>query len=145
MNNKEKAAPQNGTAQTKQGNTTTQPTRHATKLERVALHLLVNGTNGASALSGLAGLNDLNFRNSISGMRLHHGITIADEFFCHINSAGQPERMKRYWLADRVEASKVVELISAKRQQRGADPLSQTQIVRYLTAFPFTSSHLPAA
>ncbi|MGE6263061.1 hypothetical protein [Aeromonas media] len=145
MNKKEKAAPQNGTTQTKQGNTTTQPTRHATKLELVALHLLVSGTQGASALSGLAGLNDLNFRNSISDMRLHHGITIADEFFRHINRVGQPEKMKRYWLQDRDEASKVVDLINVKRQQRGAVPLSQAQIVRYLTAFPFTSGHLPAA
>ncbi|MGL5488364.1 MAG: hypothetical protein ACRDC6_19045 [Shewanella sp.] len=145
MNKKEKVASQNGTTHTKQGDTDTQSIGIATKLELVALHLLENGTQGISALSAFAKLHDLNPRNSISDLRKHHNITISDEFFSHQHAGGDVVHFKRYWLQDRDEASKVVELINVKCQQRGAMPLSEKQIVRYLTLFPIKSSHQPAA
>lgn len=145
MNKKEKVVSQNGTTHTKQGDTITQPISIATKLELVAIHLLENGTQGISALSAFAKLHDLNPRNSISDLRKHHNITISDEFFSHQHAGGDVVHFKRYWLADRDKARKVVVLVNFKRQQRGAMPLSEEQIVRFLTLFPIKPSHQPAA
>ncbi|MEA9428255.1 hypothetical protein [Aeromonas caviae] len=150
MTEKEKAAPQNGTTPITKGNITTLLTKEATKLELVALHLLANGTQGISALSALASLHDLNSRNSISELRRHHGITIKDEYFSHQYNRGETVPMKRYWLAGRSEARKMAELVNLKRKQRGATPLSQQQMARYLVAFPLPAttpahSHQPAA
>ena len=142
---KTKAAPQNGTTQNQQTEHSTAPIRSATKLELVAVHLLENGTNGTSALSGLAGLHDMNFRNSISDLRNKHGIHIPDEGFDHQHSGGETTRMKRYWLADRNQASKLAELVNMKRKKRGAEPLSREQIARYLAAIPASEQPKPAA
>ncbi|WP_439841679.1 hypothetical protein [Aeromonas taiwanensis] len=145
MTEKEKAAPQNGTTPITHADVSTQPTRDATKLELVALHLMENGTEGISALSALAGLHDINLRNSISDLRKHHGITIPDERFSHQHGGGGQTHFKRYWLADRDQARKAAELVNLKRKQRGAMPLSRERIARYLAAFPAKSSHQPAA
>lgn len=145
MAEKQKAAPQNGTTPNTHADVITQPTRDATKLELVALHLVENGPAGISPLSALAGLHDLNPRNSISDLRRHHGITILDEYFSHQHSGRGVTHFKRYWLADRDEARKVAELVNLKRKQRGAASLSRDQIARYLAAFPTQQSHQPAA
>ena len=142
---KTKAAPQNGTTQNMQTEHSITPLRIATKLELVAVHLLENGTNGTSALSGLAGLHDMNFRNSISDLRNKHGIHIPDKGFDHQHSGGETTRMKRYWLADRNQASKLAELVNMKRKKRGAEPLSREQIARYLAAIPTSEQPKPAA
>ena len=142
---KTKAAPQNGTTQNMQTEHSITPLRIATKLELVAVHLLENGTNGTSALSGLAGLHDMNFRNSISDLRNKHGIHIPGEGFDHQHSGGETTRMKRYWLADRNQASKLAELVNMKRKKRGAEPLSREQIARYLAAIPASEQPKPAA
>ena len=141
MKQKEKAAPHCGTTQitclaVDEVHFISPFLVNATKIELVACHLLSNGPMGTSALSGLAGLQDLNFRNSISELRRHHGITILDEFFDHQHSGGGLTRLKRYWLADRDEARKVAELVNHKRKQRGAALLRQKQIAHYLSAFP---------
>lgn len=147
MNQKKKAVPQNGTTSTAttRDDVTTTRTSTATKLERVALHLMENGTQGISALSGLAGLNDLNVRNSIGLLRRDHGVCILDEFFEHQHSGGGVTHLKRYWLADRGEARKAAELVDHKRKQRGAEALSQQKIASYLVNFPINSGHQPAA
>ena len=143
--NKTKAAPQSGTTPNMQTEHSITPLRIATKLELVAVHLLENGTNGTSALSGLAGLHDMNFRNSISDLRNKHGIHIPDKGFDHQHSGGETTRMKRYWLADRNQASKLAELVNMKRKKRGAEPLSREQIARYLAAIPTSEQPKPAA
>lgn len=142
---KQKAVPQNGTTPNTQTEHTITPSRCATKLELVAHHLLENGLVGTSALSGLAGLNDLNFRNSVSLLRRKHGIQIMDEFFPHQHRGGDLVHLKRYWLADRNQARKLVEQVNRKRQARGAPSLSQEQIARYLAAFPPMTYTPPAA
>ena len=53
--------------------------------------------------------------------------------------------MKRYWLADRNQASKLAELVNMKRKKRGAEPLSREQIARYLAAIPTSEQPRPAA
>ena len=141
---KTKAAPQNGTTQNMQTEHSITPLRIATKLELVAVHLLENGTNGTSALSGLAGLHDMNFRNSVSKLR-GCGIQILDERFPHQHSGGEQVYLKRYWLADRNQASKLAELVNMKRKKRGAEPLSREQIARYLAAIPASEQPKPAA
>ena len=141
---KTKAAPQNGTTQNMQTEHSITPLRIATKLELVAVHLLENGTNGTSALSGLAGLHDMNFRNSVSKLR-GCGIQILDERFPHQHSGGEQVYLKRYWLADRNQASKLAELVNMKRKKRGAEPLSREQIARYLAAIPTSEQPRPAA
>ena len=138
MSKKEKAAPQNGT-------TKLEPGQHITKHELVATHLLEQGSQGVSALSGLAGLRDLNLRNSVSLLRRNHGIAITDAFFEHQHSGGGTTRFKRYWLADREQAHKLVALINHWRRQRNALPMEQEQIARYLAAFPATPDELPPA
>ena len=138
MSKKEKAAPQNGTTQL-------EPGQHITKYELVATHLLEQGSQGVSALSGLAGLRDLNLRNSVSLLRRNHGIAITDAFFEHQHSGGGTTRFKRYWLADREQAHKLVALINHWRRQRNALPMEQEQIARYLAAFPATPDELPPA
>lgn len=145
MNQKQKAAPQNGTTPNTQTNVITRPSGEATKLELVALHLVENSTQGVSALSGLAGLHDLNMRNSISLLRRNHGIRILDELFEHQHNGGGQTRFKRYWLADRAEARKVAELVNLKRHQRNALPMGPEQIARYLAAFPVLPGELPPA
>ena len=141
---KTKAAPQSGTTQNMQTEHSITPLRIATKLELVAVHLLENGTNGTSALSGLAGLHDMNFRNSVSKLRWC-GIQILDERFPHQHSGGEQVSFKRYWLADRNQASKLAELVNMKRKKRGAEPLSREQIARYLAAIPASEQPKPAA
>ncbi len=142
---KQKAAPQNGTTLNKQSEHSTCSARCATKLELVATHLLKNGTEGASSLSGLAGLHDLNFRNSISDLR-KMGITIHDERFPHHHSGGGLTYLKRYWIADRREARKVVELVNIRRKTRNEEPLNRELIARLLVVFPSpTSTEQPAA
>lgn len=150
MSKKRKAAPQNGTTLSQHWDLTTKPARDATKLELVALHLVENGTDGISSLSALAGLHDLNPRNSISDLRRHHGITILDEYFSHQHSGDGVARFKRYWIADRAQARKLVELVNLKRRQRGAQPLSQGHVSSYIARFPCptktpASNHQPAA
>ncbi len=145
MTEKEKAAQKNCTTPITRSDVSTQPTRDATKLELVGLHLMENGPEGISALSALAGLHDLNPRNSISELRNQHRISILDEFFSHQHSGGGVARLKRYWLADRDQARKVAVLVNHWRQARNDLPLSQEQIARYLVAFPTKSDHQPAA
>ena len=130
---------------TANGTTKLEPGQHITKHELVATHLLEQGAQGVSALSGLAGLHDLNMRNSISLLRRNHGVAITDAFFEHQHSGGGTTRFKRYWLADREQAHKLVALINHWRRQRNALPMEQEQIARYLAAFPATPDELPPA
>ncbi len=142
---KQKAVPRNGTTLNKQPEHNTSPARCATKLELVATHLLKNGIAGASSLSGLAGLHDLNFRNSISDLR-KMGIVIHDERFPHHHSGGGLAYLKRYWIADRKEAHKVVELVNTRRNARNEESLSKELIACLLVAFPSsTGTEHPAA
>lgn len=124
---------------------TTQPTRCATKHELVAVHLLEQGSQGVSALSGLAGLHDLNMRNSISELRRNHGIAITDAFFEHQHSGGGITRIKRYWLASRGEAYKLVALINHWRKQRQAAPLADDYAAVLCARTPEASTLPPAA
>lgn len=124
---------------------TTQPTRCATKHELVAVHLLEQGAQGVSALSGLAGLRDLNTRNSVSLLRREHGIEIADAFFEHQHSGGGITRIKRYWLADREQAHKLVALINHWRKQRQAAPLADDYAAVLCARTPEASTLPPAA
>ncbi len=124
---------------------TTQPTRCATKHELVALHLLEQGAQGVSALSGLAGFRDMNLRNSISELRREHGIEIADAFFEHQHSGGGITRIKRYWLADREQAQKLVALINHWRRQRQAAPLADDCAAILCARTPEASPLPPAA
>ncbi|QNF17853.1 hypothetical protein FT669_13515 [Aeromonas jandaei] len=136
----------NGTTyQLEQGKDTTLPTRCATKHEMVALHLLEQGAQGVSALSGLAGLHDLNLRNSVSLLRREHGIEIADAFFDHQHSGGGITRIKRYWLADREQAHKLVALINHWRKQRNAAPLADDYAAILCARTPEASTLPPAA
>ncbi|MFK8496653.1 hypothetical protein [Aeromonas hydrophila] len=146
---KEKAAPHNGTTPSQLWDLTTKPTKGATKLELVALHLVENGTDGISSLSALAGLHDLNPRNSISDLRRHHGIAILDEYFSHQHSGDGVTHFKRYWVADRTQARKLVEVVNLKRKRRGAQPLSQGKVSSYIARFPYPTktpapNHQPA-
>ena len=151
MSEKQKAAPlQNGATPNTHTDVITKPTSEATKLELVALHLLENGLTGISHLSAVARLHDFNPRNSISDLRRHHGITILDEYFSHQHSGDGVARFKRYWIADRAQARKLVELVNPKRTQRGAQPLSQGLVSSYIARFPYPTktpapSHQPAA
>ncbi|MEH8118832.1 helix-turn-helix domain-containing protein [Aeromonas allosaccharophila] len=124
---------------------TTQPTRCATKHELVALHLLEQGAQGVSALSALAGLHDMNPRNSISELRREHGIEIMDTFFEHQHSGGGITRIKRYWLADREQAQKLVALINHWRRQRQAAPLADDYAAILCARTPESSPLPPAA
>lgn len=146
MSKKEKAAPQNGTTyQLERDKHTTQPTRCATKHELVAVHLLEQGAQGVSALSGLDGLHDLNLRNSVSLLRREHGIEIADAFFEHQHSGGGITRIKRYWLADREQAQKLVALINHWRKQRQAAPLADDYAAVLCARSPEATDLPPAA
>ena len=138
MSKKEKAAPQNGT-------TKLEPGQHITKYELVATHLLEQGAQGVSALSGLAGLHDLNMRNSISLLRRNHAIRILDELFEHQHSGGGTTRLKRYWLADREQAHKLVALINHWRRQRQAAPLADDYAAILCARTPEDSPLPPAA
>ncbi len=138
MSKKEKAAPQNGT-------TKLEPGQHITKHELVATHLLEQGSQGVSALSGLAGLRDLNLRNSISLLRRNHAIRILDELFEHQHSGGGTTRLKRYWLADRAQAHKLVTLINHWRRQRQAAPLADDYAAILCARTPEDSPLPPAA
>ena len=142
---KTKAAPQNGTTQNMQTEHSITPLRIATKLELVAIRLLENGLDGISALSSLARDHDLNPRNSVSILRNRYGVAIQSEYFDHQHSGGGIAKMKRYWLADRNQASKLAELVNMKRKKRGAEPLSREQIARYLAAIPASEQPKPAA
>ena len=142
---KTKAAPQNGTTQNMQTEHSITPLRIATKLGLVAIRLLGNGLGGISALSSLARDHDLNPRNSVSILRNRHGIDIKGEHFPHQHSGGEQDSFKRYWLADRNQASKLAELVNMKRKKRGAEPLSREQIARYLAAIPASEQPKPAA
>ncbi|HDX8356814.1 TPA: hypothetical protein RQN15_000542 [Aeromonas hydrophila] len=102
-----------------------EPNKAMTKYELVAIHLLEQGAQGVSALSGLAGLHDLNLRNSIGLLRRNYGIVITDAFFEHRHSGGGTTRFKRYWLADREQAYKLVALVNHWRYQRQAPPFGQ--------------------
>lgn len=139
MSKKEKAAPHNGTTPSKQRDHNIKPAKGATKLELVALHLVENGPQGISSLSALARLHDLNARNSISDLRRDHGIAISDELFSHHHTGDGVTHLKRYWVADRDQARKLVELINLKRKQRGAVSISQGQVASYLARFPIHS------
>ncbi|MFM4747302.1 hypothetical protein ACEUDE_05195 [Aeromonas veronii] len=146
MSKKEKAAAQNATTyQLERDKHTTQPTRCATKHELVAVHLLEQGAQGVSALSGLAGLRDLNTRNSVSLLRREHGIEIADAFFEHQHSGGGITRIKRYWLADREQAHKLVALINHWRKQRNAAPLADDYAAVLCARSPEATDLPPAA
>ena len=138
MSKKEKAAPQNGT-------TKLEPGQHITKHELVATHLLERGAQGVSALSGLADLRDLNVRNSVSLLRRNHGIAITDAFFEHQHSGGGTTRFKRYWLADREQAHKLVALINHWRRQRQAAPLADDYAAIMCARTPEASPLPPAA
>ncbi len=142
---KTKAAPQNGTTQNMQTEHSITPLRIATKLELVAIRLLENGLDGISALSSLARDHDLNPRNSVSILRNRYGVAIQSEYFDHLHSGGGIAKMKRYWLADRNQASKLAELVNMKRKKRGAEPLSREQITHYLAAMPASEQPKPAA
>ena len=142
---KTKAAPQNGTTQNMQTEHSITPLRIATKLELVAIRLLENGLDGISAISSLARDHDLNPRNSVSILRNRYGVAIQSEYFDHQHSGGGIAKMKRYWLADRNQASKLAELVNMKRKKRGAEPLSREQIARYLAAIPASEQPKPAA
>ena len=142
---KTKAAPQSGTTQNMQTEHSITPLRIATKLELVAIRLLENGLDGISALSSLARDHDLNPRNSVSTLRNRHGIDIKGKYFPHQHSGGEQVSFKRYWLADRNQARKLVELVNLKRKERGAEPLNQEQIARYLAAIPASEQPKPAA
>ncbi len=142
---KTKAAPQNGTTQNMQTEHSITPLRIATKLELVAIRLLENGLDGISALSSLARDHDLNPRNSVSILRNRCGVAIQSEYFDHQHSGGGIAKMKRYWLADRNQASKLAELVNMKRKKRGAEPLSREQITHYLAAMPASEQPKPAA
>lgn len=138
MSKKEKAAPQNGTTKLEHG-------QHITKYELVATHLLEQGAQGVSALSGLAGLHDLNLRNSIGLLRRNHGVAITDAFFEHQHSGGGTTRLKRYWLADREQAHKLVALINHWRRQRQAAPLADDYAAILCARTPEASPLPPAA
>lgn len=138
MSKKEKAAPQNGTTKLEHG-------QHITKYELVATHLLEQGSQGVSSLSGLAGLHDLNLRNSIGLIRRNHGIAIADAFFDHQHSGGGTTRFKRYWLADREQAHKLVALINHWRKQRNAAPLADDYAAVLCARSPEATDLPPAA
>ena len=140
-----KAAPQNGTTPNQHAEHSITPIRSATKLELVAVHLLENGLDGISAISSLARDHDLNPRNSVSILRNRYGVAIQSEYFDHQHSGGGIAKMKRYWLADRNQASKLAELVNMKRKKRGAEPLSREQIARYLAAIPASEQPRPAA
>ena len=142
---KTKAAPQNGTTQNMQTEHSITPLRIATKLELVAIRLLENGLDGISALSSLARDHDLNPRNSVSILRNRYGVVIQSEYFDHQHSGGGIAKMKRYWLADRNQASKLAELVNMKRKNRGAEPLSRERITHYLAAIPASEQPKPAA
>lgn len=135
----------NGTTKLERDKHTTQPTRCATKHELVAVHLLEQGAQGVSALSGLAGLRDLNMRNSVSLLRREHGIEIADAFFEHQHSGGGITRIKRYWLASRGEAYKLVALINHWRKQRQAAPLADDYAAVLCARSPEAADLPPAA
>ena len=142
---KTKAAPQNGTTPNQHAEHSITPLRIATKLELVAIRLLENGLDGISALSSLARDHDLNPRNSVSILRNRYGVAIQSEYFDHLHSGGGIAKMKRYWLADRNQASKLAELVNMKRKKRGAEPLSREQITHYLAAMPASEQPKPAA
>lgn len=130
---------------TANGTTKLEPGQHITKHELVATHLLEQGAQGVSALSGLAGLRDLNMRNSIGLIRRNHGIAIADAFFDHQHSGGGTARFKRYWLADREQAHKLVDLINHWRRQRQAAPLADDYAAILCARTPESSPLPPAA
>ncbi|MEI4977018.1 hypothetical protein U1499_00720 [Aeromonas caviae] len=130
---------------TANGTTKLEPGQHTTKHELVATHLLEQGSQGVSALSGLAGLHDLNMRNSIGLLRRNHGIAITDAFFEHQHSGGGTTRFKRYWLADREQAHKLVALINHWRRQRQAAPLADDYAAILCARTPEASTLPPAA
>lgn len=135
---KEKGRTANGTTKLEHG-------QHITKYELVATHLLEQGAQGVSALSGLAGLHDLNMRNSISLLRRNHAIRILDELFEHQHSGGGTTRLKRYWLADREQAHKLVALINHWRHQRQAAPLADDYAAILCARTPEAAPLPPAA
>ncbi|MFL9592745.1 hypothetical protein ACKC5O_12180 [Aeromonas schubertii] len=135
---KEKGRTANGTTQLEQG-------QHITKYELVATHLLEQGAQGVSALSGLAGLHDLNLRNSIGLLRRNHGVVITDAFFEHQHSGGGTTRFKRYWLADREQAYKLVVLINHWRHLRQVAPLADDYAATLCSRTLATSPLPPAA
>ncbi|NEX87933.1 hypothetical protein G4923_04280 [Aeromonas rivipollensis] len=135
---KEKGRTANGTTQLEQG-------QNITKYELVATHLLEQGAQGVSALSGLAGLHDLNLRNSIGLLRRNHGVAITDAFFEHQHSGGGTTRFKRYWLADREQAHKLVALINHWRHQRQAAPLADDYAATLCARTPAVTPLPPAA
>ncbi|MGN5134513.1 hypothetical protein ACTG2E_11220 [Aeromonas veronii] len=96
-------------------------------------------------MSGLAGLRDLNLRNSVSLLRRNHGIAITDAFFEHQHSGGGTTRFKRYWLADREQAHKLVALINHWRRQRQAAPLADDYAAILCARTPEDSPLPPAA
>lgn len=134
----EKGRTANGTTQLEQG-------QHITKYELVALHLLEQGAQGVSALSGLAGLHDLNLRNSIGLLRRNHGIDITDAFFEHRHCGGGTTRFKRYWLADREQAYKLVALVNHWRYQRQVTPLDDDYAAILCARTPVSNPLPPAA
>jgi hypothetical protein len=127
------------------GTTLLERSQHITKYELVATHLLEQGVQGVSALSGLAGLHDLNLRNSICLMRREHDICILDAFFAHEHSGGGTTRFKRYWLADRDQAHKLVALVNLWRQQRQAAPLANAYAAILCARTPVADPLPPAA
>ncbi|WP_336753731.1 hypothetical protein [Aeromonas hydrophila] len=122
-----------------------EPSKAMTKYELVAIHLLEQGAQGVSALSGLAGLHDLNLRNSIGLLRRNHGVAITDAFFEHQHSSGGTTRFKRYWLADREQADKLVGLVNHWRQQRLAAPLADDYAAILCARTPIAGPLPPAA
>ena len=134
----EKGRTANCTTQLEQG-------QHITKYELVATHLLEQGAQGVNALSGLAGLHDLNLRNSIGLLRRNHGVAITDAFFEHQHSGGGTTRFKRYWLADRDQAHKLVTLINHWRHQRQATPLADNYVAILCARTPAAAPLPPAA
>lgn len=122
-----------------------EPNKAMTKYELVAIHLLEQGAQGVSALSGLAGLHDLNLRNSIGLLRRNYGIVITDAFFEHRHSGGGTTRFKRYWLADRDQAYKLVALVNHWRYQRQAPPLANDYAAILCARTPVSNPLPPAA
>lgn len=145
MQKKEKAAPQNGATMKAETDTVTRDceinsitckARHPTRLELACIHLLDNGPQGTSRVSASRANGDPDYRNWISELRRKYGIQIESETFDYLGQGGRVSHLSRYYLPNRDEARRAAELANLKRKERGAEPLSQAQIARYLAAFP---------
>lgn len=145
MAEKQKAAPQNGTTPNTRPNATTSRQRKATRIELACIHLLECAQAGTTRVTAFHHHGDGDYRNRIDELRNDHGIKIPSKHCEHKCWDGSISYISRYWLPDREQARKVAELVNLKRKQRGAPPLSQGQVARYLAAFPTQHSHQQTA